>query len=364
MLAHMSAFSFLTGPAAADNWPAAPVLAGMSAVPVGHAIDLAFFFPNEGRERHDALMAETRRHLGACVTGIERSLRFALEQQPEVAAFLGHRMGAICWPTICAQPTLLGPALLAHMQMRAGVTLLLRQLGQPDDRLDEAEAEIILPTNDAAVTEALAALAAAEGRWVAVGAEDEPMQSDLPAEHFADLMWTAAACLMAVVQRSASADADAILPAFEKAGWALLAEHDETAGPIAAADRLVRRLGERADAPELLGAALGQRRFLLFAALTARRLRMDCAHVADILVMGPVAELAALCRSLGGSDADYRHLLLALRAVRPSLTDTAIILEAERYQALTEAQADGLVNALRAPRALRAKLDHLRQVTI
>ena len=80
--------------------------------------------------------------------------------------------------------------------------------------------------------------------------------------------------------------------------------------------------------------------------------------------MGPVAELAALCRSLGGSDADYRHLLLALRAVRPSLTDTAIILEAERYQALTEAQADGLVNALRAPRTLRAKLDHLRQVTI
>jgi hypothetical protein len=336
----------------------------MSAVPVGHAIDLAFFFPNEGRERHDALMAETRRHLGACVTGIERSLRFVLEQQPEVAAFFGHRVGAICWPTICAQPTLLGPALLAHMQMRAGVTLLLRQLGQPDDRLDEAEAEIILPTNDIAVTEALAALAAAEGRWVAAGAEDEPMQPDLPAEHFADLMWTAAACLMAVVQRSASIDADAILPAFEKAGWALLAEHDETAGPIAAADRLVRRLGERADAPELLGAALGQRRFLLFAALTARRLRMDCAHVADILVMGPVAELAALCRSLGGSDADYRHLLLALRAVRPSLTDTAIILEAERYQALTEAQADGLVNALRAPRALRAKLDHLRQVTI
>lgn len=43
MLAAMSAFSFLTGPTAADSWPAARVLAGMSAVPVGHAIDLAFF---------------------------------------------------------------------------------------------------------------------------------------------------------------------------------------------------------------------------------------------------------------------------------------------------------------------------------
>lgn len=363
MLAAMSAFSFLTGPTTADSWPAARVLAGMSAVPVGHAIDLAFFFPNEGRERHDALMAETRRHLGGCVAGIEDALRFALDR-PDVTSLLAQQPEAICWPTICAQPTLLGPALLSHMQMRAGVTLLLRQFGQPDDRLDETEAEIIFPTDDPAVTEALAALAMAEGRWLTLGGEDEPMQPDIPAEHYAELLWTAAACLMAVVQRMSLLDAGEILPAVEKAGWALLTEHDESRSPIAAADRLVRRLGERADMPELLGAALGQRRFLLFASLAARRLRMDSAHVADILVMGQVPELAALCRSLGGSDADYRHLLMALRPVRPSLTDAAIIVEAERYQALTEAQADGLVNALRAPRALRAKIDHLRRITV
>jgi hypothetical protein len=249
------------------------------------------------------------------------------------------------------------------MQMRAGVTLLLRQFGQPDDRLDETEAEIFFPADDPAVTESLVALAMAEGRWLALGGEDDAMQPDLPAEHYAELMWTAAACLMAVVQRTSLVDAGEILPAFEKAGWALLAEHDETRGPIAAADRLVRRLGSRADMPELLGAALSQRRFLLFASLAARRLRMDGAHVADILVMGPISELAALCRSLGGSDADYRHLLLALRPVRPSLTDAAIIVEAERYQSLTEGQADALVNALRAPRSLRAKIDHLRRIT-
>ncbi len=362
MLPVMSAFSFLTGPTAADSWPAAPVLAGMSAVPVGHAIDLAFFFPNEGRERHDALMAETRRHLGGCVAGIEHSLRFALER-PDLTSILAQHPEPVCWPTICAQPTLLGPALLSHMQMRAGVTLLLRQFGQPDDRLDETEAEIFFPADDPAVTESLVALAMAEGRWLALGGEDDAMQPDLPAEHYAELMWTAAACLMAVVQRTSLVDAGEILPAFEKAGWALLAEHDETRGPIAAADRLVRRLGSRADMPELLGAALSQRRFLLFASLAARRLRMDGAHVADILVMGPISELAALCRSLGGSDADYRHLLLALRPVRPSLTDAAIIVEAERYQSLTEGQADALVNALRAPRSLRAKIDHLRRIT-
>lgn len=363
MVAGMSAFSPLTGPRVADGWPMARVMAGMSTVPVGHAIDLAFFFPNEERERHDALMAETRRHLGGCLTGIETALRIALEKRSEVAALLAQRPEPICWPTICAQPTLLGPALLAHMQMRAGVTLMLRQFGQPDDHVDDAEADAILSADDPAVADAVAALAAAEGRWLAVGAEDEPMPADLPAEHFAEMLWTATACMTAVVQRETLADADAVLPAFEEAGWSLLTRHDETAGPIAAAERLVRQLGERADLPELLGAALGQRRFLLFAALAARRLRMDGAHVADILLMGPIAELAALCRSLGGSNADYRHLLLALRPVRPSLSDAAIIGEADRYQALTEAQADAAVNSLRAPPALRAKLDHLRRIT-
>ena len=364
MVADMSAFSFLTGPIAADGWPMTRVMAGMSAVPIGHAIDLAFFFPDEDRQRHDALMAETRRHLGGCLTGIEMALRFALEQKPEIAALLPQRGQAVCWPAVCAQPTLLGPALLSHMQMRAGVTLMLRQFGQPEDRTEDAEAESILPVDDPGVGKALSDLAVAEGRWLAVGAEDEPMPADLPAEHFAELMWTAAACLTAVAQRSALGDADAILPAFEKAGWSLLADHDETIGPIPAAERVVRQLGERADAPELLGAALGQRRFLLFAALAARRLRMDSAHVADILVMGPVAELATLCRALGGSDADYRHLLLALRPVRPSLSDAVIIGESDRYQALTESQADAAVNALRAPQALRTKLEHLRRVTI
>ncbi|WP_208404903.1 DUF2336 domain-containing protein [Sphingobium vermicomposti] len=364
MLPGMSAFSFPSGPMVTDIWPMARVMAGMSAVPVGHAIDLAFFFPDADRERHDALMAETRRHLGGCLTGIESALRIALSDQPQIAAVLAQQASAISWPTICAQPTLLGPALLAHMQMRAGVTLMLRQFGQPDGQFDEAEADALLCTGDPAINETLAALAVAEGRWLAIGAEDEAMAPDLPVEHYAELLWTAAACMAAVVQRAGTNDAEAILPLFEKAGRTLLAAHDEAKGPIAIAARLVRQLGERADAADLLGAALGQRRFLLFAALAARRLRMDCAHVADIMVLGPVSELAALCRALGGSDVDYRLLLLALRPVRPSLSDAAIIGESDRYQALTEAQADAAVSALRVPAALRAKFDHLSRVAL
>ncbi|WP_313807336.1 DUF2336 domain-containing protein [Sphingobium sp.] len=358
MLADMSAFSSLIGPTLADSWPMARVMAGMSAVPVGHAIDLAFFFPDGARERHDALMAETRRHLGGCLTAIEIGLRLALEGR--IAAALEQWLEPVCWPTLCAQPTLLSPALLAHMQMRGGVSLMLREFGRPNG--GESDVEPLFPMDDSTLSEARTALMLAEGRWLMTGAEDQPMQPDLPAGFFAELLWTAAACLTAIVQRSGLIEQEAAVPLVEAAAQVLLARHDEAAGPIAAADRLVRHLGERGEAPELLGAALGQRQFLLFAALGARRLRMESAQVADILVMGPVGQVAALCRALGGSDADYRQLLLALRPVRPSLSDATIIEEATRYQNLTVAQADAAVSALRAPAALRAKLDHLRRL--
>lgn len=364
MLVRMSAFSSLIGPTLADSWPMARVMAGMSAVPVGHAIDLAFFFPDGGRERHDALLAETRRHLGGCLTAIEIGLRLVLEERPGIASALGQWPQPVCWPTLCAEPTLLGPALLAHMQMRGGISLMLREFGRPDgDHGGESEAMPLFPVDDPALGEALAALMLAEGRWLMTGSEDQPMQPDLPAGYYAELVWTAAACLAALVQRSGVIEPEVVVPLVEAAAQALLARHDEATGPIAAADRLVRQLGDRADAPELMGAALGQRLFLLFAALAGRRLRMESAQVADILVMGPVGQVATLCRALGGSDVDYRQLLLTLRPVRPSLSDAMIVGEAVRYQDLTVAQADVAVSALRAPAALRTKLEHLRRIT-
>ena len=44
------------------------------------------------------------------------------------------------------------------------------------------------------------------------------MRPDLPAEHFAELVWTAAACLAAVVQRTALEPDNQLLGAFERAG--------------------------------------------------------------------------------------------------------------------------------------------------
>lgn len=361
MLTGMSAYSSLTGTAMAGNWPMARVMAGMSAVPVGHAIDLAFFFPAEGQARHDALIAETRRHIGGCITAIEMALRLSLEHAPDVAAALDRWPAPVAWAMVRAHPSLLGPGLLAHMQMRAGVTVMLRQFGQADvEQLDEVDGAAAPSIDDPLLGDALSGLALAEGRWLAMGGEDTPMKPDLPAEYFAELMWMVAACLTVVAQRTMVDADDRLLAAFDRSGWALLADHDEAACPIVQADRLVRRMGEQADAPGLLGRLLERRRFLLFAAVTARQLRLESGQVIEMLVMGPLSQVAILSRALGGSGADYRHLLLALRPVRPSLSDAAIVAEADRYQALSEEQADSAVAALRTSAAFRAKLDHLR----
>lgn len=363
MLTGMSAYSSLTGTAMAGNWPMARVMAGMSAVPVGHAIDLAFFFPDEGHARHDAMIAETRRHIGGCVTAIEIALRLSLDHASDVAAALDRWPLPVVWPMVRAHPSLLSPGLLAHMQMRAGVTMMLRQFGQADvEQLDEV-ADALMPTiDDPMLGDALSGLALAEGRWLAMGGEDAPMKPDLPAEYFAELAWTVAACLTVVAQRTMVDGDDRLLAAFDRSGWALLADHDEAACPIVQADRLVRRMGEQADVPELLGRLLERRRFLLFAAVTARQTRLETKQVVEMLVMGPLPLVAALCRTLGGSGADFRHLLLALRPVRPSLSDAAIVTEADRYEGLSDQQADGMVAAQRTSAAYRTKLDHLRAV--
>lgn len=357
MLAAMSVPP-LTGSTMAGGWPSARGMAGLSAVSMSHAIDLARLFPGE-MQAHEALIVEARRHLGGCLTAIEAALRLSVTG--DAASALDHHADPICWPMVRAHPELIGPDLLKHMRMRAGVSLMLRQLGRPDgERQDMAEATELLPAGDDDLAGIASQLALAEGRWSTGGGDDAPMQPDLPAEYFAELLWTAVACMATVLARSTLAGEEAVITAMDRAGQGLLARHDESAGPLAAADRLVLRLGARADEPEFLGRALAQRRFTLFAALAGRQARLPTELVIDILLTGTMEQVAALCRVLGGSGSDYRHLLLSLRPVRPALTDAAVVAGAEQYASLGAVQANRLLGILRAPLALRVRLDHLR----
>lgn len=326
---------FPVGPATADGWPMRSIIASASTVPVAHAIDLAHLFGAQGDGWSDALVSETRRQLGGCVSAVEMELRQTLEQEPRMAAALGAVPPALVWPAMLHNPGMITPSLLAHMRTRAGLALLLRQVGHADlnDDPDETGAAIPFSSDpDSEIRNAAIELAMAEGRWAMAGAEDKPIRPDVPAEHYFELVWMTAAALGAAVTRSGLLSSPVALSALQAAARAALARHDEGKGALAVADRLVWRLGARADAPDLLGRALIERRHLLFAALAARKLRLETERVAQALVAEPIGHVAAICHALGGSAPDYRHLLLALRPVRPALSDAKILALAEDYR--------------------------------
>lgn len=346
----------------ADSWPVAQVMAGASAVPMGHAIDLAFLFPSESHGWHDALTSETRRHIGGCLTAIETALRLALERAPGLASWTSRLPEQLCWHSVRSQPSLLSPTLLAHMRARAGVTLLLRQASQLQPGQAEQDESTLLPdVEDIQVGDAVSALALAEARWIAPGGENLPMRPDLPVEYMAELVWTAAACIAAAIGRMEDAE-NIGWSVFERAGQSLLSQHDEGAGPIAEADRLVSQMGEGSDAPELIGQALGAGRFLLFAALAGRRIRLPTMQVIEILISGTARQVAAVCRALGGSAADHRYLLISLAPARLLRGDADLVAQAQIYAHMSEAQSHGIISALHTPAPFRARLDHLMRV--
>lgn len=337
-----------------DSWSLAAAMAGVSNVPIAHALDLSRFFPVEERNWADILVTETRRHLGACLLSVETSLRLAMDSSPAAAA-LASMPAPLCWPLVQSAPTLLSAGLLNHMRLRAGTGILIRQIGRADGDEDDGPSSLESDENPD-VAEAALALSAAAGRWAIIGGEGQAMRPDLPSETFVDLLWTAAAALLTALRRSGFLDESTLIATIEAAGRAVLARHDEESGAFARADWLVRKLNDRADEPALLGQALAQRNFLLFAALAARRTRMETISIVDSLLTGRIDEVAALCHALGGSAADYRHLLLALRPVRLSLNDAAIVAMADAYAEIGAEEADAAVAVMRLPAELRGKL--------
>lgn len=350
MVTGMSAYPPLAAAAVVQSPLSGEALAALADVPLGHAIDLASFFPLGREEATDALVVETRRHLGGCLLGIETALILATG---EAGQGFSATSSPICWSMVNVRPTLISPQLLGHMRLRAGTSLILRDNGGPDGD-DSAIADDLFAREDERYAEAAALLAMAEGRWAMAGGEWQPMRADLPAEYFAELLWTAVACLAFA---TGSVTEHGALERLERAGNAVLARHDEAANPLACADRLVRQMGTDADRPELRGIALMQRRFLLFVALTARRLNIESERLLGLLLTGKVEEIAALCSAWGGSGDELRHLLLLLRAARPSLTDRVIVAAADTFaqHGVASANRDFLLR-LRTPAILRAKL--------
>lgn len=323
---------------------------------VRHLIDLSHFFASEGRTWPDAMTSETRRHLAGCLASIEASLLVILRENP-MGRWATALEGPMVWIAVQRHSHILSPELMAHIRLRAAVSLLagrsIRGDGDPAAGTAQGTAWLI-DDSDQAVIEMASALTLAEARWMGQGADAIP--ADLPAEHFAELVWTAAAVLGTTLYRAGLADQNAAMAAMTDAAFALLARHDEAAGGFALAVRLARLLRDRDRHAELLGQALTERRYLLFAALAGELADVEMEAVLDVLVHGSDAALAALCKALGGTGSDYRHLILDLRIVRGERDDPALVRLAQAYDGLSQEDVVAQTEALRRPAALRAKL--------
>jgi hypothetical protein len=353
----MAELSFSNGAGTAGGlWsPAARIWEPVSAA-TWHVLDLSRFFPVAGLHWSDMMVSETRRQLAGCTNAVETALMVELDH--EVAAALpGSGADRLAWPILQSRPHLIGPALLAHMRLRAGVALLARSGGasKGDAVAPAAEDGWLMDGADGPVAQAAVVLALAEGRWSAVGGEDMPMRPDLPAEHFADLIWVVAAVLGTVLSRSGALAKGQAVAAVDAAALRLLARHDEGTGALAGAMALARLLRDRPDHAEHLGRALSQGRTLLFAALAAERAEIGMEAVLDALIQQPLPVLAGLCHVLGGSVSDFRHLLLRLQPVR-GLDDTALLAAAASFEAMTLEDARAALAPLRRPPELRGPL--------
>jgi len=324
---------------------------GAMAGPLAHMLDVARFLPGETGGWSDALVSGTRRHLAGCLHAVERDFRAALGHGPAV-----HSPST--WDGVCAAPQIISRDLLAHMRCRAAVGLMGLQDGIGLNGAAAPPGEDIgwlVHDADAAIGAAALTLLQSERRWSVAGEAGLP--ADLPSEHYAELVWIVVA--LGVV-RVAVQD----MGALTDVALRLIAAHDEQQGPIAQADMLARVLGQRADADQMLGQSLAQRRLLLFAALAGQRQGMDCATMLDALVHASRDGLAGLCLALGGSASDYRHLLLQLKLLHSDWNDEAILSAAAAFDQITPFQAAATVGAFRCPRELRAKLELIGAMTL
>ncbi|AUW58462.1 hypothetical protein C1T17_10455 [Sphingobium sp. SCG-1] len=363
----MSAASFTifdTEPS--GSWPLAAAGSGPVGASVRHLIDLSHFFRDGVRGWPDALATEARRHIAGCLTAIEAAL--VDEARSSLAgSTLTLVDRPIIWPAVQRHPHILSPELMAHMRLRAAVSLLGAQAlrGDGDPAADPTQGTAwLIEDDDAAVVDLAARLVRTEARWSAQAgiAAGSAMQADLPAEHFAELAWTSAAVLGTELYRAGLAEQNAAMMAMTDAAFALLARHDEEASGFALATRLARTLRDRGRHAELLGQALSERRYLLFAALAGELADVELDAVLDVLVHGGDTQLAALCKALGGTASDYRHLLLDLRIVRGERDDPTLVRLSQSYDDLREDDAADQMQALRRPAALRAKLAMIPQV--
>lgn len=336
-----------------------PLMAAIGTVgrPFLHMLDLAQFVPVSAIPWTDALISETRRHLAGCLGAVEAALQEALIDTP-LAPAVATAKSESAWQGVQASPQLIGADLLAQMRVRAAIGLLGQQAGFGTDGPVQRDGEDISWLHydgDPEVAAQAAALALAEMRWAAPD-DSHAVIPDLPAEAFADIVWTVAALIATEAGWMGLADPLASQAVIAASAADIIARHNEGETPIARASRIARLMRGRPEEAMLLGQALAHRRMLLFAAFAGERAGITTEAVLDALIHAPLRTVTGLCHVLGGSASDCRHLLLQLQPIRRELTDVCIVALSDGFDDLSDADGHAAIAVLRGPAELKAKI--------
>lgn len=325
---------------------------------IRHADDIAQLLLGSPQRWTDALLSEVRAHLSGGLNTVETALGLHLGDswlaRPVEALGPGY-----CRLAIERHPAILSPILLDHLRLRAAAAIALRMtLSLPADLQDgSVSAEPML--EDEPLSAAMAALALSVDPWLAPHPLDWPMQADIGAEAFCDLVWTASALLVEGLTARMGVEHGAAATLMANAAETIIARHDEQAGPFARAayvatlartDEIIERLADHAALRHDL---------LLLAALGGRRAGMPVEHALALLVDGVDEERAAFAHRLALNDAAFLAMLDALAPVGDGADDDRLPELLDHFRTLTTEDAAAALARWRGPVPLVTKLSRM-----
>lgn len=319
-----------------------------------HRADLALFSDAVPSRWTDALLAETRFHLAGTMNAVEMAIRLEISDH-DIDARLSALPQPYCGAALEKQVDLISPELLGHFRLRGALSVVQRE--RPDPALTGHAGDLLEHSGEGPFAQALAALALAEQRWGGPLLLDTPLRPDLPAEHFYDLAWTAAALLIRGLSHGADATDRAALHSVIQAVERVIARHDEGSGPFALAQRCARALSgdERL---RLAPLALIERRLLLFCALVEAETALPIDHVLGALIDGGDEARQAILKLMGIDEALAVHVfeMLAPLTAGAGERDIALARFLEGYRSFEQSAVEAWLARMRMPPALVAKL--------
>ena len=330
------------------------LMAGAAEEGLRHAADLSALMDIGPRRWTDALLSETRAHLGGCLNAIELALSLQIGDSwlARPVEGLGPNF---CRTAVEQSPAIVSPMLVGHLRHRAAAALVLRiALGAPAEAIQTAPQAAA--KTDQYLEDALAALRLSLDPWYDPHPADRPMRADLSAEPFCDLVWTAAALLVDGLSARMGVDCTASSPILGRAAQAVIARHDEQNGPFARAGYVALMLRDDAEADRQAMQAAFEHDLLLVAAIGAQRCGMGLDLALALLIDGGADARAAFARMLNLPVDAYTALLAGLAPVRDDLPDSALPDLIDHYRQLTLDMAVLALARWCGPEPLVAKL--------